>query len=172
MGFAIDDFVRDLRSLMRRITRLLALGRSRTGLVLAATGIFLIACGEDTAGPSNPNAELVLLAPQGNESYHVGDSLQILWKAQGKGLQEISSVTVAMSLDSGATWANLKKDGSATMDAHGLGNFGWRITASFTVKGVPVALPGKKVLIRVQDYQNAADPNRTAIVPAPISIEP
>lgn len=159
---------------MRRIIPLWVRGRSRLGLLLAVTGAFLIACGEDTTptGPSNPDAELVLLAPKGNETFHVGDSVQILWKAQGKGLEEISSVTISLSPDSGVTWANLKKDGSATMDAQGLGNFGWRISASLSVKGVPVALPGKKVLIRVQDYQNSADPNRTAIVPAPVSIEP
>lgn len=157
---------------MQRIIPLLAPGRIRIGLLLAITGIFLIACGEDTTGPSNPNAELVLLAPQGNESYHVGDSLQISWKAQGKGLKEISSVTVCLSLDSGVTWPKLKKDGSASMDDQGLGSFGWRIPASLSVQGVLIALPGKKILIRVQDYQNSADPNRTAILAAPISIQP
>src|SRR6476659_4038155 len=99
MGFAIDGFIRVLRSPMRRFARLLARSRSRIGLLLAVTGPFLIACGEDTTGPNNPNAEVVLLSPQGSETYHVGDSLQIRWKAQGKGLEEISSVVVSLSPD-------------------------------------------------------------------------
>ena len=157
---------------MYRFSRLFARGRIRIGLLLAMTAPFLIACGEDTTGPTNPDAELVLLAPQGNETYHIGDSLQIRWKAQGKGLEEITSVIVSLSPDSGTTWASLKDRSIPIDDVDGTGAFGWRIPATLTAKGITFALTGRKVLFRVQDYQNTSDPNRTAIVPSPVSILP
>jgi hypothetical protein len=136
-------------------------------------GQLLTACGDDTSGPApDPNAQLVLLEPHGGEIYHVGDSLHVRWKARGKGLDEISSVTVSLSPDSGATWASLKSGSIAVEDAQ-WGDFGWKIPSQVMLKGVATALAGRtKILVRVQDYVDVSDPEKAAITPESISIQP
>lgn len=157
---------------MRRFPLINVLGPVRLGLLLLVAGPLLIAC-DDASGPgTDPNAELVLLAPTGGETYHVGDSLHVRWKAQGKGQEEINSVTVALSPDSGKTWANLKNGSIAPQDAQ-WGDFPWKIPATLTAKGTDFDLAGRtNVLVRVQDYVDVSDANKTAIVAKPISIQP
>jgi len=149
------------------------LGPVRLGLFLLVAGPLLIACGDDTSGPeTDPNAELVLLAPKGGETFHIGDSLHVRWKAQGKGLDEINSVTVSLSPDSGKTWASLKNGSIATQDAQ-WGDFPWKIPATLTAKGIDFNLSGKtNVLVRVQDYVDVSDANKTVVVAKPITILP
>jgi hypothetical protein len=141
------------------------------GLCLLTACQFLTACGDDTAGPAgNPDAELVLLEPKGGESFHVGDSLRIRWKAQGKGLEEINSATVQLSPDSGSTWIQLKNGSIGTGDEQ-WGNFAWKIPSEMDVRDTTFTFAGMdKVLIRVQDYADISDPDKTATTTRPIAI--
>jgi hypothetical protein len=143
----------------------------RTALALTALAQILTGCGEDAAGPAgDPDAQLVLLDPKGGETFHVGDSLKVRWKAQGKGLTEISSVALWISPDSGDTWILMKNASIAPTDAD-WGAFGWKIPANLLNKGASISLAGDtKVLVRVQDYQNSSDPHKTASLPEPIAV--
>jgi hypothetical protein len=145
----------------------------RIGLILIGAAQILIGCGEDAAGPAvDPDAQLILLEPKGGETFRVGDSVSVRWKAQGKGLEEISSVTVSFSPDSGSTWISLKNGSIAVGDAQ-WGDYGWRIPAEIAARGSTHALAGKTaVLFRVQDYTNVSDPHKSAVVARPIAIRP
>lgn len=80
------------------------------GLILIALLQILTGCGEDgaTAPTGNPDAQLVLLEPKGGETFHTGDSLWVRWKAQGKGLEEINSVAIGLSPDSGQSLRSVR----------------------------------------------------------------
>jgi len=156
---------------MHCFPRLKDLGRGWLGLFLLIAGPLLIACNGSGTGPAeDPNAQLVLLEPLGGETYHLGDSLHVRWKAQGKGLDEISSVTIALSPDSGTTWISLKNGSVGTEDVQ-WGDLVWKIPATLSARGMDFDLAGRThVLVRVQNYQNDADPNQRAVTPKPISI--
>jgi hypothetical protein len=145
----------------------------RMGLLLIAMLQVLTGCGEDAAGPTvDPDAQLILLEPRGGETFHVGDSLKVRWKAQGEGLQEISSVTLGVSPDSGQTWISLKNGSIAPTDAE-WGAYGWKIPASLVAKGKTFELSGNsKILVRVQDYVDLSDPHKAAVAPKPIAVRP
>jgi len=158
---------------MRNFACLKKLGRFQIGLLLLIAGPILIACGDETSGPTtDPNAQLVLLEPGGGETFHIGDSLHVRWKAQGKGLTEISSVLISISLDSGATWASLKNRSIGTTEPE-WSDYAWKIPATLSVAGVALDVAGRsKVLIRVQDYQDLSDANKRMVTPKTFSILP
>ncbi len=143
------------------------------GLILIAILQILTGCGEDgvTAPMGDPDAQLVLLEPKGGETFHTGDSLWVRWKAQGKGLEEINSVAIWLSPDSGQSWITIKNGSIAPADRE-WGRYGWKVPANILINGGPMALGGDRILIRVQDYQNVSDPNKTAVVPKPITVQP
>jgi hypothetical protein len=145
----------------------------RIGLVLIAGLQILTACGEESAGPAgDPDAQLILLEPTGGETFHVGDSLKVRWKAQGKGLEEISSVAITLSPDSGQTWLYLLNGSIAPSDGE-WGAFGWKIPDAIAGRGENFELSGNtRILVRVQDYQNTSDPHKTAVTPKPIAVKP
>ena len=143
------------------------------GPLLIALLQVLTACGGESAGPEgDPDAQLVLLQPKGGETFHVGDSLRVRWMAQGKGLEEISSVAIWLSPDSGQTWITIKNGSIAPTDDE-WGAYGWKIPATVLGQGNTFALAGDaKILVRVQDYQNTTDTHKTAVVPRPLSVQP
>ncbi|MBW8890152.1 MAG: hypothetical protein JF616_20550 [Fibrobacteres bacterium] len=153
------------------LSRLKDFGRCRLGLLLLIAGPLLIACGGSSTGPAkDPDAQLLLLEPLGGETYHTGDSLHVRWKAQGKGVDEISSVTIFLSPDSGATWISLKSGSVGTEDAQ-WGDLAWKIPVTLSAKGIDFNLAARThVLVKVQNYQNDSDPNQRAVTPKPFSI--
>lgn len=139
------------------------------GLLIACQ--LLSGCGEDSSGPAvDSEAELILQSPKGGEIYDVGDTLSVRWQARGKGLEEIHSVVVQISPDSGENWAFLKNGSVAREDAE-WGEYRWKIPAAVTIKGTVFGLAGAtRVLIRVQDYVNTADAHKLAVLDKPVSI--
>ncbi len=139
---------------------------------LFITGFTFISCNSTTEviAPTNPDAEIIIQNPLGGETFKVGDSLHIKWKTVGKGVDEISSVTVDLSPDSGKTWISLKSNGSVgTQDAN-WGNFGWLIPSekSYLTKTFPLTTGNN--FIRIQGYNQGSDKNKTAILARPFTI--
>ena len=158
---------------MRFLGLLGILFQSRFAPVLLIGLQFLTACNKEIAAPTvDQDAELVLLTPKGGETFHVGDTLEVGWKAQGAGLNEISSVTVSLSPDSGQTWISLKNGSIAPADV-AWGAFRWKIPTSLTAKGTNFDLAGNSsLLIRVQDYQNVTDPHKVVVVAKSFTVLP
>jgi hypothetical protein len=146
----------------------------KTGLVLTllgAAGQFMSGCEETatTAPPVDPDAEIVLLAPQGGERVAVGSALHIRWKLQGKGLEEVNSVEIHVSPDSGGNWVGIL-DKSIPLGADDWGDYSWTIPESVIRQGVTYPLKGNsRMLVRVKQY-TTADANKIAILGKPFTV--
>ncbi len=138
----------------------------KTGLVLAligAAGQILTGCEEEStlAPPADPDAEIVLLAPQGGEKVAAGSVLSIRWKLQGKGLDEVNAVNIEVSPDSGKIWSGLLTK-SIPVGSADWGDYSWKIPETLTKLGVIYDLKGNsRMLVRVTQY-STADKNKIA----------
>lgn len=152
--------------------------KAKTGRIQAISGIMaltllgqlLTSCESSPTSPAtDPNAEIVILAPVGGESFFVGDSLKVKWKTQGKGIEEVNAVNIELSPDSGKTWVGLLNRSIGVDDAR-WGNFSWPIPGEITRLGVTYSLVGSaKIHIKVMQY-STADTNKIAITRKPFAI--
>lgn len=146
-------------------TRLLRMGWMATSMVALATalgGLVLTGCDSTDSGPEgDPNAEIVITSPRGGETFHVGDTLRVKWKAQGKGLTEVDAVNIEVSPDSGKTWLTVLTRSIGTRDAN-WGNYPWAIPATLERLAIVYTLTGNaKCMIKIMQY-STGDPNKIA----------
>lgn len=139
-------------------------------VMLCFAGQGMIGCDKsEPTEPVDPDAQLAILEPTGGETYHVGDSLTVRWKAQGKGLEEINAVNIELSPDSGKIWVDLKGKSISIQDPS-WGAFRWKIPTRITRLGTEYALAGRAgLLLRIKQYQTA-DKNQIAVTRKTITI--
>ncbi|MEO7426497.1 MAG: hypothetical protein ABI036_15015 [Fibrobacteria bacterium] len=130
----------------------------------------LAACDSGTgSGPvTDPDAELLLLAPIGGEKLFIGDTLRVKWALQGKGVDEVNAVNVLLSPDSGVTWINLTP--SLTPVDPNWAKFPWLVQESITHLGISHSLKSNaKILFKIMQY-STADANKIAVTKKTLTI--
>jgi hypothetical protein len=141
-------------------------------VVFAATST-LISLGGGCAKPTAPdNSEIVLLTPKGGETFHVGDTLRVTWKVQGKGLTDITAVDIELSPDNGKTWGLYLSVSSIFPGTAQWENFSWKIPSTFDFVGTTINLANdSQCLLRVEQY-NTSDPNQISVTKTAFTILP
>jgi hypothetical protein len=120
-----------------------------------------IGCSSEESAPVTvveTTAQIAVLAPAGGETYKPGDSLTVRWKLQGIGLEEVNSVNIEISPDSGKTWVTLLTGSIPKEDPH-FGTFKWKILPMY--KGGDYTA-NRKVRIRVMQY-GSGNPDQIAV---------
>jgi hypothetical protein len=144
-------------------------------LACAAAVPFLstVGCGKSATGPSAvDSSQIVLLSPKGGETFHVGDSLKVTWKVQGKGLTDINAVDIELSPDNGKTWGLFLSVSSIFPQTSQWENFSWKIPGTFDFLGTTVTLANdSQCLLRVEQY-DTSDPNQMSVTKTPFTILP
>jgi hypothetical protein len=129
-------------------------------LVLA--GLFLARCSEPEADSNacpDDSTQILLTAPKGGETFHVGDSLRVKWKLCNAGPNEINAVDLLLSPDSGGTWCYMRVNSMPLGDAH-FGDYAWKIPDSIGLQGEWFQLKNNaRCRIRVEQY-STSDPKQ------------
>lgn len=131
----------------------------------------LAACdsGTSTQPVTDPDAELLLLAPVGGEKLFIGDTLTVKWALQGHGVDEVNAVNVLLSPDSGATWINLTPS-ITPADLLIWTKFPWPVKESITHLGITHPLKDNaKILFKIMQY-STADANKIAVTKKTLTI--
>ncbi len=147
------------------------------------SSLALGACNKNDSGTAaaDPNAMITLTKPLGGETYHVGDTLRVGWTVKTDPSDQITSVDVVLSPDSGKTWVYLpygplqNRTGSITPLSPYWNKFAWAVTESLYVAGTnsKIKLAGNAhCLVRVEDYDNPNLATRHATTPSYITISP
>lgn len=141
------------------------------GMMLPAiAGQFLTGCeSSPEAAPVDPDAQIVILSPEGGESYRVGQVVPIRWKTRGKGDQEVNAVSLELSPDDGAGWIFLVNR-AIGIDDEAWGDYAWTVPDKVARQGREYALAGNGTLrIRIRQY-NSGNPDQTAVLAEPFSV--
>jgi hypothetical protein len=135
------------------------------GFVVLA-GLLLTRCSEpdkgaDSAACPQDGTQILLTAPRGGETFHVGDSLRVKWKLCNAGLNEINAVDLLLSPDSGDTWCYMRVS-SLPVGAANFGDYAWKIPDSIELQGEWFQLRNNaRCRIRVEQYSTADDRQRS-----------
>lgn len=155
-----------------KLKRLFSFFSVSTIITLAAVPIFAI-----LGGCSNPeeapvdNSEIVLLTPQGGETFHVGDSLKVRWKLQGNASIDIIAVDIELSPDNGKTWGPLNVSSVYPTDAQ-WANFSWKIPGTINFRGDTYTLENNsQCLLHVMQY-STLNPNLISTTKTAFTILP
>ena len=135
---------------------------------LALAVLAVIGCDSEPAGPEgDPDAEIVILSPKGGETWYVGDSVDIKWALQGRGIQEVNGVNLELSIDSGKAWLGLLKGSLPTTER---GSYRWGVPGSLVKLGVTYDLTAAAaIFLRISQY-STADPNKIVVSKKPFKI--
>jgi hypothetical protein len=141
-------------------------------LMLAVAGQFLIGCDSSASGPeADPDAQIIITSPVGGETFYIGDSLRVKWTLQGKGFEEVNSVNILISPDSGKTWVGMITKSLGSEGDDRWGDFGWYIPQTLLNLGVAYELKdNSKLLIKVMQY-TPANVNQIAVTKKPFTIK-
>jgi len=143
-------------------------------VVLAASSTLLplSGCSKSATGPSADSSQIVLLTPKGGETFHVGDTLKVTWKVQGKGLTDIAAVDVELSPDNGKTWGLYLSVSSIFPGTAQWENFFWKIPSTFDFVGTTITFANdSQCLLRVEQY-DTSDPNQISVTKSQFTILP
>ena len=114
---------------------------------------FLItACGNPVSSGNSPAAAITLIAPNGNETFKIGDSLAIRWRANP---DSIGQMLISITFDTGRTYWFIND-----LDHINSGNgkdtlITWKIPDSLYRIGNPIGIPtpiSSRCKVRMSDY--------------------
>jgi len=113
-----------------------------------ALGLILAACMQCDKGTNGTtfSGPLELVYPKAaTTTLHVGDSVTIRWSIHDT--NQISSVEVLYSLDSGATWPSTQVLSTAGSQSYPDTTLGWKVTSNQV---------STKFMLKVRDYNNTS----------------
>jgi hypothetical protein len=140
-------------------------------LVASSAIVLLGGCTSPTQTPVD-TSEIVLLTPEGGETFHVGDTLKVTWKLQGNGSKDIIAVDIELSPDNGKTWGLFLSVNAIYPDNAQWENFLWKIPGTFNFLGTMITLANNsQCLLRVEQY-STLNPNLISTTKTPFTILP
>ncbi|MBD3242556.1 MAG: hypothetical protein GF331_18345 [Chitinivibrionales bacterium] len=113
---------------------------------------------------------IVLVEPNGGETYRVGDTLHVRWQAD---LQRITSALLQVSFDEGETYYAINTDSAIEASGPDWGDYAWVIPDSIIDGTSRVSTVSSNCLIMASDYQitmSDVSSNTFAIVPADAAV--
>lgn len=102
------------------------------------------------AGQGAVQPDIVLISPNGGETFHVGDTLHVRWSAN---LDVITSALLQISFDLGENYFALNTDSAIYADDSDWGNYVWVIPSEVMDGQTPVSTLSDQCLVMVSDYQ-------------------
>jgi len=134
---------------------------SVSALLLAAA---LLPVGAQTVG-------LTVLAPNGGETFHVGDTMHVRWSAD---TSRVGAVNIELSFDAGSTWNLLTSSHSVFVTDSTWGDYRWVVPESLATVSGMVSTLSAECLVRVWNYvgHSPQDESNTVFTIAAVSAPP
>jgi hypothetical protein len=136
--------------------------RKKFGLIIGTCMVFVLSTGcKDSGTDPDPNGPestfpdiLALTNPWGGETFYIGDTVRVTWKADTSPSTQLSGLKICLSADGGADYHTTKPLNVNEGQIDPAGSYRW-IIGSEAYAEIAALLPSEECRILVVDYQKS-----------------